>query len=30
MPIGLVFILGREKAVLATSIIEHVICNKRE
>jgi hypothetical protein len=30
MPNGLVFIPGREKAVLATTIVEKVICNKRE
>jgi hypothetical protein len=30
MPDGLVIIPNREKTVLATSIIEDVICNKRE
>jgi hypothetical protein len=30
MPIGLVLILHKEKAVLAATIIEDVICNKRE
>jgi hypothetical protein len=30
VPNGLVFIPGREKAVLATTIVEKVICNKRE
>jgi hypothetical protein len=30
MPNGLVFIPGREKAVVAATIIEDVICNRRE
>jgi hypothetical protein len=30
MPNSLVFVPGREKAILATTIIEKVICNKRE
>jgi uncharacterized protein (DUF2336 family) len=30
VPNGLVFILGREKVVLAATMIEKVICNRRE
>jgi hypothetical protein len=30
MPNSLVFVLGREKAILATTIVEKVICNKRQ
>jgi hypothetical protein len=29
-PNGLVFVLGREKAVLAATVTEKVICNRRE
>jgi hypothetical protein len=30
MPNGLVFVPSREKAILATTIVEKVICNKGE
>jgi hypothetical protein len=30
MPNSLVFVPGREKAILATTIVEKVICNKRQ